>query len=159
MSCLAELHGVQDGITPQVIEGSRHALELVEPLGVSIELLEMYESKAEQEYVIGHYEESIRWADKAQAGLASIEHDDADRLERLRCRATLQRGVNRLLMGEQEGRDETSEALTRLRGLGTLNTHALASVAEALWPSGLPESVPLFEEAIRLGITRAALLA
>ena len=139
------------GATERAESVSDEAVELLEPLGPSLELTAAYATRAGNHMLAGRFAEWVRWT---QATL-----DLADRLDlpEFRMRALQYRGIHRVISGDLEGRGDLEEALRIGLELGLGTETAVAYINLADWVSSLDgtvASLALTEEGIRFAERR-----
>jgi class 3 adenylate cyclase/tetratricopeptide (TPR) repeat protein len=127
------------------------AIELLEPLGPTPELVAAYSNRAGNAMMTGRFEEWKTWTD---ATLALCDEMD---LPEQRMRGLQFRGIYRVMSGDAAGRADLQEALRIGLDLGVGRVTALAYTNLADWTSGLDgpaAGLAIYEEGMRFAERR-----
>ena len=127
------------------------AIELLEPLGPTPELVAAYSNRAGNAMMTGRFEEWKTWTD---ATLALCDEMD---LPEQRMRGLQFRGIYRVMSGDPGGRADLQEALRIGLDLGFGRVTALAYTNLADWTSGLDgpaAGLAIYEEGMRFAERR-----
>ncbi|MDP9341198.1 MAG: AAA family ATPase [Actinomycetota bacterium] len=127
------------------------AIELLEPLGPTPELVAAYSNRAGNAMMTGRFEEWKTWTD---ATLALCDEMD---LPEQRMRGLQFRGIYRVMSGDPGGRADLQEALRIGLDLGVGRVTALAYTNLADWTSGLDgpaAGLAIYEEGMRFAERR-----
>jgi class 3 adenylate cyclase len=116
------------------------AIGLLEAGGPSLPLARAYLAMASQLYIRAEFASAIGWADRAIETLDELGQADPFELRWQRARAMLNRGVNLMLTGDNEGESSAETGIDELISIGAIAPPDQSMLAEARLPLNGPGS-------------------